>query len=70
MLEMNNTTLKFLNGTLRIYDLAGKMILSEQVASWEHKRRERIDISSLKSGIYFIEATIDGVTSHQKFIKN
>lgn len=70
MLAMNNTTRKFLNGTLRIYDLAGKMILNEQVASWEQKRRERIDVSLLKSGIYFIEATIDGVTSHQKFIKN
>jgi Secretion system C-terminal sorting domain len=70
MLTMNNTTRKFLNGTLRIYDVTGKMILNEQVASWEQKRREKIDISSLKSGIYFIEATIDGITAHQKFVKN
>lgn len=67
---MDNSTRKDLDGYIKIYDLAGKLVWSKAIAASEQKRREQINISSLKSGIYFIEATIDGKVSHQKFVKN
>src|SRR5258706_4251916 len=70
MVAMNNSTRPYLQRSLRIYDMAGKMVLNKNVAADEEKRKERIDISSLKSGIYFIETIVDGMISHQKFVKN
>ncbi|HRG21910.1 MAG TPA: T9SS type A sorting domain-containing protein, partial [Saprospiraceae bacterium] len=48
-----------------IEDIAGKII----VVNTSYKRQEKIDVSSLRSGLYFIKIFEDGVETTHKFIK-
>ncbi len=52
-----------------IYDLDGKIILQNNPRCISGKFKESIDISSLTSGVYVVELSSDGITSHKKIIK-
>lgn len=51
-----------------IYDVSGKAIRSNKINSIHDKTNEVIDVTSLTVGTYFIELTVDGISSLQKFI--
>jgi hypothetical protein len=51
------------NGNYTITDLSGKIILNSQLNS------NKIDVSNITNGIYFLSVTSEGVTQTQKFIK-
>jgi hypothetical protein len=50
---------------ISIYDLTGQKLINLQPS----KNRIRIDVSRLKSGIYFLSATVNGLTSVKRFVK-
>ena len=47
--------------TIKIYNLQGQLIREDS--------SNRIDVSQLNVGLYFLQATIDGKTITNKFIK-
>lgn len=51
------------NGNYTIYDLSGKLVLNAQLNS------NKINVSSIANGTYFLSVTSEGVTQTQKFIK-
>ena len=51
-----------------IYDISGKAISSNKINSIASKTNEAVDVSALEAGTYFIELTVDGVSSLEKFI--
>jgi hypothetical protein len=46
-----------------IYDVTGKLVLQKELGLITDNRTERIDISSLPRGVYFVTCTIDGVNA-------
>ena len=53
-----------------IYDVTGKLVLHQELGLITDSRSERIDISSLPRGVYFVNCTIDGVyTTTRKLVK-
>ena len=48
-----------------LINISGKKIIQQELKSGISE----IEISSLTSGLYFINFNIDGITSSQKFIK-
>lgn len=62
ILNLNFDNLLY-NGNYTITDLSGKIILNAQLNS------NRIDVSNINNGVYFLSVTSDGVTQTQKFIK-
>lgn len=56
------------NGFYIIYDINGKAIGSNKINSINSKTNETVDVSSLNAGTYFIELTVDGISSLEKFI--
>jgi hypothetical protein len=50
---------------IRICDLTGQELINAQPL----KNQIRIDVSGLKGGIYFLSATINGITSVKRFVK-
>ena len=68
------TTLKndFCNGdqlTLKIVDVEGKELMKQNVVCQNNLISERINVSSLASGIYFIKLQTTKAVSVQKFVK-
>lgn len=61
-LNLNFNNLLY-NGNYSIIDLSGKLILNAQLNS------NKIDVSSIANGIYFLSVTSEGTTQTQKFIK-
>jgi len=51
--------------SIRICDLTGQELINLQPS----KNKTRIDVSRLKSGIYFLSATANGITSVKRFVK-
>ncbi len=48
---------------VEIYDIAGKLVVTSAIVD------SKIDVSALKSGVYFISIESNGLRSHKKFIK-
>jgi len=51
--------------SIRICDLTGQELINLQPS----KNKTRIDVSRLKSGIYFLSATANGITFVKRFVK-
>ena len=62
ILNLNLDNLLY-NGKYTITDVSGKIILNAQLNS------NRIDVSNINNGVYFLSVTSNGVTQTQKFIK-
>lgn len=58
------------NILINIFDISGKQIQQLQLQSKEDLLNQSIDISKLKSGIYFMKITINNEEHIKKFIKN
>lgn len=54
-----------LNTNIKVFNINGQLVL-EQVINHSQK----LDLSSLNSGLYLVEIESDGVKTNQKFIKN
>lgn len=61
-LNLNFNNLLY-NGNYAVIDLSGKLILNAQLNS------NKIDVSNIANGIYFLSVTSEGKTQTQKFIK-
>jgi hypothetical protein len=56
----------FKNGKISVYDLNGKMVMSENIEAYENK----IDMNSLLSGFYIVKiASLNGESFFEKIIK-
>ena len=53
-----------------VYGVDGKVILTKKLGSVSDRYQERVDLSTVAPGLYFIEVSIDGVKSTKKVIKN
>lgn len=62
ILNINFNNLLY-NGNYSVIDLSGKLILNAQLSS------NKIDVSNLNNGVYFLSVTSEGLTQTQKFIK-
>jgi hypothetical protein len=58
------------NNEYTIYSVLGNVITRKTLAEISGSYQESIDISSLANGLYFIEVTLNGVSSTKKIIKN
>lgn len=68
-LSIDFSTLKSKNsGFYIIYDISGKAILNNRIIAISNKTNEVIDVTSLTAGTYFMELTVDGISSLAKFI--
>ncbi|MFM7016096.1 MAG: T9SS type A sorting domain-containing protein [Bacteroidota bacterium] len=52
-----------------VYDLTGKKVIGGLLSLNGQKNIQQISVDELNTGLYFIELTVNGVTSTQKFIK-
>ena len=64
-----NTSYQSNANSYKIYDIAGKMLLYKKLGAISGKYIENINMSSFANGQYFIELSIDGITSTRKLIK-
>jgi hypothetical protein len=53
-----------------VYDITGAELMRKNLGSVLENRKETLDISSLPTGMYFLELVLDGVRSTQKMLKN
>lgn len=58
------------NASYTIYGVDGKVVLSKKIGQVAGKYSEKVDLSSVTAGMYFVEVTADGARSTKKFIKN
>lgn len=61
-LNLNFNNLLY-NGNYSVIDLSGKLILNAQLSA------NKIDVSNIANGIYFLSVTSEGKTQTQRFIK-
>ena len=54
------------DSTIKIYNVLGKLILSDTVNS----NKNKVDVSSLQKGIYLIKVTSGNSTTTKKLIKS
>lgn len=67
IIEINMKNGKNINGSISVYDISGKLILSQGM----NANRKIIDISSLSKGLYFVEIsqTETGLVGRYKVVK-
>ena len=53
-----------------VYDLKGQNVLHKNIGTAAKKYSEKVDLSHLASGLYFIAVSDDGNIFHRKIIKN
>jgi len=53
-----------------VYGVDGKVVLTKKLGSISDRYQERVDLSSVAPGLYFIELSLDGAKSTKKIIKN
>ena len=58
------------NDSYTIYNVLGNVVLHKELGQIGNKYSERINISNLSNGFYFLEVNINGVKSTRKIIKN
>ena len=69
MIQVAMTSLKENNGVVRIYDLTGHLLVSENWNITAGQNQKRISVSAFASGMYVIQVnTKDGMRS-EKFVK-
>jgi hypothetical protein len=68
-IEMTKTTATG-NNSYTVYGVDGKVILSKQLGTIAGKYSEKVDLSAVAPGLYFIEVTSDGARSTKKITKN
>ncbi len=61
---------KSANTTYTVYGVLGNVILQKTLNAGSEKYKERIDISTLEKGLYFIELVSEGIATTKKIIKN
>lgn len=66
-LELFYTSEEVKNVRVKIFNSNGTVLFSERINSAKFLRP--YDLSSLKDGKYFLEITIDGVTTKEEFVK-
>lgn len=59
---------KYSSGSIEIINTTGSVIIKKNVEVQSGKNKEKINNSSLASGIYFVKLTVNGKTNIQKFI--
>lgn len=59
-----------MNNSYSVYSLDGRMIMTKKIGQINGNYQERIDLSSMPAGMYFVEVNANGVKSTKKFIKN
>ena len=57
------------NVSYDVYDMQGQNVLHKNIGTVVRKYSERVDLSQLASGMYFIAVSIDGNIFHRKIIK-
>lgn len=62
--NLNNSEVSY-----KVVDLAGKMLIQNNIGSVAGNLTEQMDISSLSSGLYLVIANVDGVQTTQKLVK-
>lgn len=63
-------TTKGSDNSYSVYGVDGKIVLTKKLGSIADRYQERVDLSSVAPGLYFIELTLDGEKSTKKIIKN
>lgn len=66
--EINATKQGAVN-SYTIYDITGKVMIQKSISASTTKQIERVDLSSLSQGLYFIELMLDGAKSTEKVSK-
>lgn len=64
-LNIRLTDIDFDNGTIELFDVAGKRVLMESINSLN----SRLSVQDLSDGVYNCRITLDGKTSNRKIIK-
>jgi hypothetical protein len=54
--------------TIDVFDLQGRMLLSREISLQNGSNTMGINTATLKSGIYFVRANVNGAVSQQRFI--
>ncbi len=68
-LSINTANIKSDEVAYSIYDLTGKTVASGLFATNAQKNIQQIEVDQLNTGLYFIELSVNGISSTQKFIK-
>jgi hypothetical protein len=68
-LFINTANIKSEEVVYSIYDLTGKMVATGLFAVNAQKNIQQIEVDKLNTGLYFIELSVNGTSSTQKFIK-
>ena len=53
-----------------VYAIDGKVVLTKQLGKVADKQQEKVDLSAVAPGLYFVELTVDGARSTKKITKN
>lgn len=51
-----------------IYDVTGRMVFNKDIGTMSGTYTDRIDVSALSSGVYYLELVADGETMHRKLV--
>jgi hypothetical protein len=54
----------------KIYDITGKVLMDKEPVVISGRYIEHVNLSSLPSGLYFVELLQNGKTFHKKIVKN
>jgi len=69
MIDVTKTT-QGSDNSYTVYGVDGKVVLTKKLGSISDRYQERVDLSSVAPGLYFIELSLDGAKSTKKIIKN
>lgn len=70
MLSINNADAGENNNSYTIYNTIGNAVAHKNIGKLNANQLERIDISDLATGVYFIQLNIDGNISTKKLLKS
>jgi len=68
-LDINKTT-QTANNSYTVYGVDGKVILTKNLGMISNRYQERVDLSSVAPGLYFVVLSLDGTRSTKKIVKN
>jgi hypothetical protein len=70
ILTISFSTQKSAKVDYRIYDVTGSTVMSKSLGNASRLVNEKVNISALPPGLYFVEVSQDGITAHRKIVKN